>query len=92
MDRIAEVLDRALSALQNHGRRVVWHLASWLRVHAHKVQRLPHFLEELIDIQPFFRRDRDAVGDFVEKVKLFDRDCIDLGDRWLRGGTLPYAN
>lgn len=76
--RIAEVLHRALAAPEHDGRVVVWRQAARLRVGAHEIERLPHLLDELVDVPPLARRDRHAHRDAVQQVELLYRDRVDL--------------
>lgn len=71
MDRITEIFHRALPATQDDGRGVVWRQTTRLGVYPHQVECLPHLLDELIDVEPFFRGDWDGIRYLVEEVELF---------------------
>ena len=70
MDRISEVLDGALPAAQNDGRVVVRGEPARLGVYTHEVERLPHLLDQLVDVPPLARGDGHAHRDAVEQVEL----------------------
>ena len=78
MNRVTEVLDGALPAAQHDGRVVVGRQPARLRVHAHEVERLPHLLDELVDVPPLARGHGDGHRDAVQQVELLDRDRVDL--------------
>jgi hypothetical protein len=58
--------------------RVIRLLALGLRVHADKVELVPHGLHQLINVPSVLRADRDSVRNSIEKVKLLNADRINL--------------
>jgi hypothetical protein len=53
MNGIAEILDRAFPTFQHDWLRIVWRLPPWLGVYSHEIERLPHFLDQLVYVEPF---------------------------------------
>lgn len=54
VDRAAEVFDRALPAFQHDWCRVIRRESTGLRVDTHEVERFPHYVNELVDVEPVF--------------------------------------
>ena len=72
VNSITKVFHGALPTLQHHRGRVVRRLASWFGVHTDQIKCLPHFVDELVDVEPFVGGYGDTVRDLVQKVKFFD--------------------
>ena len=66
VDRVTEVFHCALPAPEYDWGVIVWRQPARLSVYADEVERLPHHLDELVDVPPFARGNRDAVRDAVE--------------------------
>ena len=62
----------------NDRRFVIGHLALWFGVDTNKVQVLPDFLHELVEIPLILGTDWNIVRVSVNDIKLFNRDLIDL--------------
>lgn len=45
-------------------------------LHAHKLQVVPHLLQQVIEVPAVVGWDGHAVGHFVDDVKLLDRDLV----------------
>lgn len=54
MDVVAQILDRTLSTAENDGLGVVWRKAARLGVHPDEAEGLPHHVDQLVDVPPFF--------------------------------------
>jgi hypothetical protein len=78
MDGVAEVLDGAFPATQDNRGRVVRSSPARLGVDPDEIEVLPHSLDQLVDVEPFLRGDRDAVRNLVQEVEFFNRDGVDL--------------
>jgi hypothetical protein len=52
MDRVAEIFNRAFAFSKHHGRRIVGRQSARLGVYSHEIKRLPHSVNELVNIEP----------------------------------------
>mmetsp|Transcript_17299 Transcript_17299/g.45121 ORF Transcript_17299/g.45121 Transcript_17299/m.45121 type:complete len:290 (-) Transcript_17299:301-1170(-) len=78
VQRIAEVFDGAVAALQHDGGVVVWQLALRFGVDPSEVEVGPHSGEQLVKVPLVVGRDWDGVRHLVDDVKLLDRDLVNL--------------
>lgn len=78
MDPLTEVEYRAVLPWNDDWRFVVRDLALRLCVNSNEIQVVPNFLHELVKVPLILRADGHVMREFVQQVKLFNCDSVNL--------------
>ena len=81
MDSVTEVLDRAFTPSQDDRRTVVWRESPKLRVYSDQIESFPHFLDQLVNVEPFPGRNWNGHWNFIpgdadEKIDIQKKDRL----------------
>lgn len=81
MNRVTEVFDRTFTPSQDNRRSIVWRESPKLRVYSDQIEGFPHFVDQLINVEPFLGRNWNRHWNFIpddgdERIDIQEKDQL----------------